>query len=595
MRNAAGRGGLSISTGVRWFWRCAALCLLATRRAPAQQECPLAKPGDLPLKYAGGPTVAAITACDLMTRLYAFSDDSMRGRQFGTDDDLRATGYIESELRRLKLLPGGEHGGFFQRIPLFIRALDSASTLMIDGKTFHAGTDFVVNAVGQVADIGDLAVLFAGVQNDTANLVPAGATKGKLVLMRAGPPPAPGFTQTNGYRMYQQSLAGAMIVTVAGERLPDATLKGAFAPSGPAAIRLATTPAANNPSPLTGLTVTRALADAMLGVPLAQAQKGMTGRTVSPRIRFIDTPQSVGRNVIAVLPGSDVKWRGEFIVLGAHHDHIGVNARAVDHDSLKAFNAMARPQGADGAARTLSADEWKQLRTVIDSLHRAHGGVRADSINNGADGGSGAVSLLDIAEAFAKGKTRPKRSLLFIWHGGQERGMWGSQYFATNPTVARDSIVAEINIDGVGRGGADEVTGRAADGTPLHGGEKYVQVLGARRLSAELGALADQVNHATDYGFQFDTTLDVRGHPQNMYCRTDQAMYAVWGIPVIAFTTGGHSDAHMVTDEPQYIRYDEMALLDRMIFDLATRVANLDHRLVVDHPVAPNTYVGCKQ
>ncbi len=379
--------------------------------------------------------------------------------------------------------------------------------------------------------------------------------------------------------MYQQSLAGAMMVTIAGERIPDAARAAAFAPSGPAALRLATSPAANAPSPLTGLTVTRALAEAMLGGPIASAVKGAAGRTVTPKIRFIDAPQSVGRNVVALLPGSDARFNDEFVVLGTHHDHIGVAARAVDHDSIKAFNALARPQGGNGAPRALSPAEWSVVRAAIDSLRRLHGGARPDSINNGADNsGSGSVSLLEIAEALAKGKIKLKRSIVFIWHGGQERGMWGAQYFAENPTMTRDSIVAEINIDMIGRGnGAD------------------VQVLGERRLSTELGNLVDQVNSGTGYGFRLDSTRDASGHPENAYCRNEAAMYGAWGIPVVAFTTGNHADYHMVTDEPQYIQYDAMERLDRMIMDLAIRVANLDHRVVVDHPRPSGSYAGCKQ
>ena len=573
-----------------------ALCVGAAIALSAQDRCPAESVATLPVKYVGGKTVADITACDLMTRLYIFADDSMRGRQFGSDDDLRAIKYIETELHRLGLQPAGEHGEYTQRIPLFIRALDSSSTITIAGKIFRAGTDFVVSAVGQVADIGDLPVLFAGNANDTTNLIPTGAAKGKLVLMRPGAPPSPAVTQSNGFKLYQQSLAGAMLVTIAGDRIPEAALKAALAPSGPGALRLASSPAANNASPLAGLSVTTAMANAMLGVSIASATKGMSGHTVTPRIRFVDTPQSVGRNVIAILPGSDSRLRDEFVVLGAHHDQLGLAQRPVDHDSLKAFNAIARPQGGDGGARTPTADEWQRLRITIDSLHAAHGGPRLDSINNGAAaGGSGAVSLLEIAEALAKGKVKLKRSVVFVWHGGQERGMWGSQYFAEHPTVPREAIVAEINIDMAGRGAAEDVTGRTADGSLLHGGEGYLQVFGKRRLSAELGTLTEQVAGDKAFGFQLDTTLDVAGHPQNMYCRNDQAMYAAWGIPAVAFSTGGFADFHMVTDEPQYIRYGALALLDRMVLQLTIRIANLDRRLAVDKPRAPDTYTGCKQ
>jgi hypothetical protein len=568
---------------------------IGARRAPAQQKCPDATTGELPIKFAGVPTVAAITACDLMTRLYAFADDSMRGRQLGTDDNVRATAWLANEGRRIGLKPAGEHGDYFQRIPLFVRTLDSTSTLVVAGKVFRAGVDFVANAVGQVADVGDLPVVFGGAALDTLNLLPPDRAKGALLFLRPGPATTPALTQSAGYKAYQQSLAGAILVTIAGDKLPDGAVRGALAPTGPNAVRLATAVAANRPSPLSGVVVTRALAEAMLGVPLDKATKGMAGHSVTPRVHFIDTPLAVGRNVIAVFPGSDDKLRNEFIVMGTRSDHIGVAGRTVDHDSLRAFDMLARPQGADAGARALTSDEWKQVNAMIDSLHRLHGGSRPDSINNGADAGSGAVSLLEIAEALVKEKAKPKRSILFVWHTGSERGLWGSQYFTDYPTVPRDSIVAEIDVDMVGRGAATDVTGRAADGTLLHGGPAYVQVIGARRISVELGDIVSQEIGGAKSGLQIDSTLDAAGHPQNAWCRNDQAMYATWGIPALLFTTGGHADLRMVTDEPQYIQYEKMARLDRSLLGLVMRLANLDHPVRVDRPRPADSRAACHQ
>src|SRR4029079_6946467 len=93
----------------------------------------------------------------------------------------------------------------------------------------------------------------------------------------------------------------------------------------------------------------------------------------------------------------------------------------------------------------------------VDSLHRAHP-ARADSIRNGADDdGSGTVTLLEIAEAFSKVKTRPARSLLFVWHTGEEKGLLGSRWLSEHTTVPRDSIVAQLNMDMIGRGEATDL------------------------------------------------------------------------------------------------------------------------------------------
>jgi Zn-dependent M28 family amino/carboxypeptidase len=290
--------------------------------------------------------------------------------------------------------------------------------------------------------------------------------------------------------------------------------------------------------------------------------------------------------VIAILPGSDPKLKGEYVAIGAHNDHIGFRpGPPVDHDSVRAFNMIARPQGADSPpAGALTAEQIARIRTMTDSLHALHG-ARLDSINNGADDdGTGTVSVLEIAEAYAASKTSPKRSIIFVWHAGEEKGMWGSEYFTDHPTVPRDSIVAQLNMDMVGRGATADITGESKEGGLLHGGPGYLQLIGSRRLSTELGDLMESVNTKGKYGFNFDYGMDANGHPQNIYCRSDHYEYARYGIPIVFMTTGGHSDYHQVTDEPQYIDYAHMAEIATFVKDAATTIANLDHRVVVDKP-----------
>ena len=172
-----------------------------------------------------------------------------------------------------------------------------------------------------------------------------------------------------------------------------------------------------------------------------------------------------------------------YVAVGAHHDHIGMG-RVVDHDSIRAFNAVVRERGADDPQpRQVTEAQWSQIRAILDSLRAAHG-ARLDSINNGADDdASGSVLELEIAEAFAKAPRKPKRSLLFVWHTAEEKGLFGAQYYSDHPTVPRDSIVAQINMDQMGRG--DPV-----DKPP--GGPNSLVVIGSRRLSTELGDLAER-------------------------------------------------------------------------------------------------------
>ena len=160
--------------------------------------------------------------------------------------------------------------------------------------------------------------------------------------------------------------------------------------------------------------------------------------------------------------------------------------------------------------------------------------------------------------------------------------------------MPRDSIVAQLNMDMVGRGAASDETGRTRDGAPLHGGPRYLQLVGSRRLSTELGDLVERVNTAGRHDLVFDYSIDADGHPANIYCRSDHYEYARYGIPITFFTTGLHSDYHQVTDEPEYIDYAHMARVASLVEDIALHVADLDHRVMVDHP-KPDPNTPCRQ
>ncbi len=126
------------------------------------------------------------------------------------------------------------------------------------------------------------------------------------------------------------------------------------------------------------------------------------------------------------------------------------------------------------------------------------------------------------------------------------------------------------------------------------GGPNYLQLVGSRRISTELGDIIEEVNKTEPTPFAFDYQYDANGHPQNIYCRSDHANYARYNIPITFFTTGLHLDYHQVTDEPQYIDYEHMARVGQLVHDVAVKVANLDHRPVIDHPVT-NPKARCQQ
>jgi Zn-dependent M28 family amino/carboxypeptidase len=248
------------------------------------------------------------------------------------------------------------------------------------------------------------------------------------------------------------------------------------------------------------------------------------------------------------------------------------------------FNRIVRPGGAEDEGKFGTPEQFAQVNSEL-AERRATQAPRPDSIFNGADDdGSGSVAVLEVAEQLASLKVKPKRSTLFVWHAGEEKGLWGSAWFTEHATVPRDAIVAQLNLDMVGRGSATDVTGTTADGKELRGGPGYLQLVGSRRLSTELGNLVEQVNRDGKHGFTFDYAMDANGHPMNIYCRSDHYEYAKWGVPVTFFTTGGHSAYHQLTDEPQYIDYGHLAKVTRLVADVALALGTRTARPVVDQP-----------
>ncbi len=323
-----------------------------------------------------------------------------------------------------------------------------------------------------------------------------------------------------------------------------------------------------------------------LGLQPAGENGGYFQTVPNIRVRDAQAPRGPARNVIAVIPGSDPALRGEYVSISGHNDHVGFNHAPADHDSIRAFDQVIRPLGADSRVHAPSPEEAAQIRTILDSLRRLHT-PRLDSIYNGADDdGSGTVGLIEIAEAFAKSGVRPRRSILLVSHTAEEKGLLGSAWYTDHATVPIDSIVAEFDVDMIGRGAASDIAG---------GGPTYLEVVGLRRLSKEFGDWVESVNAKEPQPFVFDYEFDVPGHPLQYYCRADHYNYARYGIPSVSLSRGEHRDYHQVTDESQYIDYPDYTRLVQMVFDAALFVANADHAPRLDAPRPTNPHVNCRQ
>jgi len=244
------------------------------------------------------------------------------------------------------------------------------------------------------------------------------------------------------------------------------------------------------------------------------------------------------QNVVAVWEGADPVLKNEYVAIGAHYDHVGTNPNARGDDKI--FN------GAD-------------------------------------DDGSGTVAVLSIAEALAKAPQRPKRSVLFVWHCGEEKGLWGSEYFNKFPTVDIKKVVAQLNIDMIGR------SRKTDDTNPKNkdlSGENGVYVIGSEMMSSTLGAITKGTNDAylkLGYDYKYDDPKD----PNRFFFRSDHFNYAVNGIPIVFWFDGVHEDYHQPGDEPQKIDYAKMEKITRTIFLTLWEVSALKTRPAIDKQLPP--------
>ncbi len=506
-------------------------------------------------------TQPAITAADLRQRLYLIADDSMMGRETGSEGAFKASAYVAAEFRRLGLEPAGDKGTYFQRVPFSVVAADPQSRLVTSsGATLQLVTDFLPVSAALPPTLGKFVVLD----------VPQGFDR------RALGPLLGRFRDAATVAIVAlDQLGGEQIARIREGRPVSDTSR--------------------NPRALPLIWLTRRAAAAVLGGDLANAIPGApSANTISGQYDFTRTPvRFPARNVVGILRGSDPALRTEYVSLSAHHDHVGFDRSPVDHDSLRAFNRVVRPMGADSPMRPTTDDERAKIRTILDSL-RAVNRPRPDSIRNGADDdGSGTAAILEIAEAFARasGDQRPRRSILFVSHTGEEAGLLGSRWYSDHATVPIDSIVGEIDQDMIGRGTASDFPrGGTGAGSPT-----YLEVIGAKRISREFGEMLEAANAKQPVPFVFDYTYDAPGHPLQYYCRADHYSYARYGIPSVAFSRGEHLDYHQVTDEAQYISYPDLARVAQMVHDGALAVANAPQRPKRDVPKPADPHGPCVQ
>jgi hypothetical protein len=563
------------------------LALLFAAPLCARAQGPVNRFGN-PAKVAPAPTTPAISVRDLQIRLYQFADDSMQGRQVGRIGNKKGTDYIAAEVKRLGLVPAGDNGTYFQVLPFHLHAFTDHSRLTADGNPMPWLGDWVaIPGARAPRTIAGAQVIFGGTSGDTTTQISAAQAAGKFVVLLAAKPPAPVAGRGGFGALAPNRFAdAAAVATVDLDAVPQAQRAALAAPQvasqnalgGGRGGRGAAAPTDSltllkqqlaQLSPAATIRLTRdAAAKLFRGRAVESLQAGDRGRTVTASLDFVETPTDWARNVVAIIPGSDPALRHEYVAIGAHNDHIGLTT-PVDKDSLKAFNDVRNRMLIANDMIALKPEQLASIRVNMDSIRKLYPKARVDSINNGADDdGSGSMGVLEIAEAVQAMKVKPKRSILFVWHTGEEGGLLGSRFFTTNPTVPMDSVVAQINIDMIGRGRAEDLPG---------GGPDYLGVVGSFFDSKDLGETVQAVNkkqgRALQLDYKYDTTLTWSGY-NNIYGRSDHYNYALQGVPIAFFFTGLHGDYHQRSDEPEFIDYPHYQRIASYIKDLVVEVGN---------------------
>ena len=506
-----------------------------------------------------------VTADQLRNYLFFVASDEMEGRDTPSRGlDLTAK-FIGLNLKNWGLKPAGDDGTFYQKMDLVRYKINSASTLAaVGGQQLVWGTDFIANP--NAGSVANAQLVFAGngwfVRSKNLDPLKDVDAQGKVVVIYAEGGPR-GMT-------FQQMLASGKQGVDWMDPVAYAKQKGAVG-----LITLATPGMINNwerarrqresggaytveklrevkPDNFPVITLSQRTSEALFSgesTDLASIVKAYPGTDPLPSFSFnpaktasftvvADADHGRTQNVVGILEGSDPVLKSEMVAIGAHYDHVGLNLNAPGNDKI-----------------------W----------------------NGADDDGSGTVAVLSIAEALAKADKRPRRSVLFVWHAGEEKGLWGSEYFNKFPTVDIKNVVAQLNIDMIGRSRA------AGDANPKNqelSDPNTIYVIGSEMMSSTLGSIVNGTN-AAYLNLAYDKKYDDPNDKNRFFFRSDHFNYAVNGIPVTFWFDGVHEDYHGPGDEPQKIDYEKMEKVARTILLTLWEVTDLKERPKVDKQLPP--------
>ncbi|MEP6920557.1 MAG: M28 family peptidase [bacterium] len=501
--------------------------------------------------------VETISAAQMRDYLYFIASDEMAGRDTPSNGLDTTAKFLAMNLSRWGFKPAGDEGSFLQKIALRRDTINKEKTrAALNDQTLTFGEDYIPAGKGGE---GSGSLVFAGngwfVKSKVDSYQGIDA-KGKIAVIFTPPDGLPrGIRPTDlagkhgedwmDPAEYARKQGAVGIILVPGfqflahwdrtrQRVSElgATTVAKFqAETGPSLATIIASPRLTNLLFQGEKQNAGSLFEASSAGKLPEPFELNAEKKVSLKVVNKSEPLST-QNVVAVFEGSDSILKNEYVAIGAHYDHVGVGTP-----------------------------------------------VNGDSIYNGADDdGSGTTALLAIAEALAKAPTRPRRSVLFVWHAGEEKGLWGSRYFTNYPTIPLEKIVTQINIDMIGR------SKKEGDTNPKNrelSGPNEIYVIGSKMMSTELGDLSESVNKGylnLSYNYRYDDPND----PNRFFFRSDHFNYARKGIPIIFFFDGEHEDYHRPGDSADKIDYQKMEKVARTIYIMLWELGNRPARPVVD-------------
>lgn len=563
----------------------ACVLTIAATSGHAQRKANRSNPSTSSQPFA---SANSITADQLRDYLFFVAADEMEGRDTPSRGLDTVAKFIALNLSRWGLKPAGDEGTYFQHIALRRDGIDPAKTYAeIDGTKFQFGDDFLaLRAPGSVS--GPLIYVGHGWIFNAKKINPYEGIniKDKIVVIHGrglpqGIVPADrqgkrGEDWQDPYSYAQDHGAKAVIMLPNFWELNEWEAKGqsmlegasrfeAFMqPNGPVSsslplewgggrggYMLGIPGGVRIPAIIPSVRMAQALFSGEKRTALEALNLGVANQPAEPfefrpdrKVNFtvaIRSQKSSTQNVVTVVEGSDPILKNEYVVVGAHYDHLGGTS--------------------DGNDKT-------------------------DRIRNGADdNGSGTVALLALAEAFAKGP-RPKRSIMLAWYCAEEKGLLGSRYLTQFSPISLNQIVSQINMDMIGRSKQEGDTSQLNKDLS---GPNEIYIMGSRTFSTELGDLVDAVNKSylnLSFNYRFDDGKF--GFP---FFASDHAEYAKKGIPFVFFFSGFHADYHSVLDSADKVDYKKLEKIARTVYATALTLANAPKRPTVDKQLPPGVVI----